>query len=507
MTVQYDRVKNDGVVEVLKRGDYKERSSSTDTKTSEPIVNRLSKLKTSPQPWYKTRKVTANLKATLPDISPREVRRFYMPYHKAILLELNEQDYQEAYRRMKEILELDIKIGEKSSSSLMWKKPYLKNRKDFIDRLKDGLMAFENGRREGNSIVEATSLLDIALFFQSKTWEWWWIVERLYQDALVIAEAIENDDRRTVTLIRYLYGRFLFNELQKPKEALNYLNEAREASKKKTWNASKILKEKQSSIFRECNILQYKALLILARKERPENPDYALKACTEALERATDADDTEYVNEALYELGKSYIARNDVKRALHSFSKLLALAKRIPDAAGVCNAHMELAFAYKQLNDNVHTEKHLRMFRENTKQFGLFEKLADAHYYTGEHYLTQGSLTISTSHLESALHIYNKLGLSREADRARSIAGISKGQERIEKFFELISRCGEHDKDAISKICLWKGRREPFWTDEIHGKQRNIVVHKYTVIYKIVSFFFFTRKLFHTLFLYKHREY
>lgn len=52
----------------------------------------------------------------------------------------------------------------------------------------------------------------MALFFQTKTWEWWWVTEQLYQAALSAAEWIINDDNETITLIRYLYGRFLFYE-------------------------------------------------------------------------------------------------------------------------------------------------------------------------------------------------------------------------------------------------------------------------------------------------------
>lgn len=79
------------------------------------------------------------------------------------------------------------------------------------------------------------------------------------------------------------------------------------------------------------------------------------------------------------------------------------------------------------LSDSDYTEKHLRMCRENAENFGLLEKLADAHYYTGEHYLSQGKLHFSTKHLENALNLYSRLDLTREADQARCIAGISKG--------------------------------------------------------------------------------
>lgn len=43
----------------------------------------------------------------------------------------------------------------------------------------------------------------------------------------------------------------------------------------------------------------------------------------------------------------------------------------------------------QQLNDDNYTEKHLQKWRESAEDFGLIEKLADAHYYTGEHFLNQ----------------------------------------------------------------------------------------------------------------------
>ena len=80
--------------------------------------------------------------------------------------------------------------------------------------------------------------------------------------------------------------------MQNPTEALDYLNKAREDSENKAWNASMKLGIKQDCIFKECNILLYKALLIFVRKERPQNPDVALKVCNEAIARATDSKST-----------------------------------------------------------------------------------------------------------------------------------------------------------------------------------------------------------------------
>lgn len=49
---------------------------------------------------------------------------------------------------MKEILDLDEKIVEKTLL-ISWKKPYLKDQKDFILFLKDGLIQTEKCRRKG----------------------------------------------------------------------------------------------------------------------------------------------------------------------------------------------------------------------------------------------------------------------------------------------------------------------------------------------------------------------
>ncbi|PBC32059.1 hypothetical protein APICC_08306 [Apis cerana cerana] len=456
---EYDEEKKYDITEFLKK-DYKEWSNTSESYITNP------RLKTLPQAHGKEiYKIMDDLKAALPNISPRELRRFYTPFHEAILCELEEEGYHIAYNYMKEILDLDEKIVEKTVL-ISWKKPYLKDQKEFILFLKDGLIQTEKCRREDDYIGRAISLLDMALFFQTKTWEWWWVTEQLYQAALSAAEWIVDDDNETITLIRYLYGRFLFYELEKPKEAITYLEKARKDSKDKYWNASYKLQIKQYSIFVECNILLYKGLLILVRKIRPENPERALSFCIKAEERALDAQNTEYMNEVLYELGKCYAAVNDMKNALHNFSKLLALARRISDAEGVCNAHMQLAFTYKQLNDDNYTEKHLQKWRESAEDFGLIEKLADAHYYTGEHFLNQRKLHLSTGHLETAFSLYSRLGLFHEADRARCIAGISKGQEKIEKYIDLLLRCGEYDQNATLDLCQWKSHRKPFWIEE-----------------------------------------
>lgn len=76
--------------------------------------------------------------------------------------------------------------------------------------------------------------------------------------------------------------------MQNTTESLYHLRIAREAAEGKHWNASKITGRKEETIFRECNVLLYKALLMHAQQIDPNQPDIIVKIYTEALARATD---------------------------------------------------------------------------------------------------------------------------------------------------------------------------------------------------------------------------
>ena len=48
----------------------------------------------------------------------------------------------------------------------------------------------------------------------------------------------------------------------------------------------------------------------------------------------------------------------------------------------------------KEIKDQANTMKHFRLFKESAAEFQLQNKLAEAHYYTGEHLL---NLVISSN--------------------------------------------------------------------------------------------------------------
>lgn len=53
----------------------------------------------------------------------------------------------------------------------------------------------------------------------------------------------------------------------------------------------------------------------------------------------------------------------------------------------------------QELNDEINAEKHLHLFRKNAAEFELMKKLAQAHYCTGEHFLSKVRIHCRTNYI------------------------------------------------------------------------------------------------------------
>lgn len=81
MAAKFEREEKHDVVEFLKEKNCAEWSNGSASKLAEYIVNPPTKLKTLPQAQgAEINKVIDDIKAALPYISPKEVRRFLLLY-------------------------------------------------------------------------------------------------------------------------------------------------------------------------------------------------------------------------------------------------------------------------------------------------------------------------------------------------------------------------------------------------------------------------------------------
>ena len=89
MAGKFEREDRHDVVEFLKEKNCTEWSNSSASKLTEYTVNPLTKLKTLPQAQgTEINKVIDDIKAALPYISPKEVRRFLLSYIRNVEIEI-----------------------------------------------------------------------------------------------------------------------------------------------------------------------------------------------------------------------------------------------------------------------------------------------------------------------------------------------------------------------------------------------------------------------------------
>ncbi|KAK0158499.1 hypothetical protein PV328_009496 [Microctonus aethiopoides] len=399
--------------------------------------------------------VKKNLKEQLPVLTSTGIRRHRLPYHECVLLELKEMGMTEVADYIDQL----FKINETVNNEQL-----LKLQRNFIDILKNNLIKAEMARRKNNYLEETTTLYDTAMFFRSFSHNWLWVVDELLKKALMAAEKVENDDGLTINTVKFIHGKFIFHYMKDPARALNYLNEVSNASKDKIWNTSKFLKQDQVNLHKECNILLYEIHHLIARKFRSINPKMVVKSSLEALKCANKSENNKYIVEALYELGESQMASDDMTGALKTFAKFLAKVKRIPDHKGICDAYKQLAIAHQNLKHDDGTREHLRLFRECASEYNLSNKLGEAHYLTGKYLLELDLPSEATVNLKIAFDMFKSLKMMKETDESRFLLGISKGEEVFEEYMKLILNCGNNDRDATLKLLQWKNSRVPFWT-------------------------------------------
>lgn len=81
------------------------------------------------------------------DLSPS---RFRLPPHEAIVDELEENNYKESVHYLRELFEFDEETRKEAGpGTLTWKKPRLKDNRDAMLRLKEGLITVERAKNAG----------------------------------------------------------------------------------------------------------------------------------------------------------------------------------------------------------------------------------------------------------------------------------------------------------------------------------------------------------------------
>ncbi|KAJ8675937.1 hypothetical protein QAD02_011723 [Eretmocerus hayati] len=408
-------------------------------------------------------KVKEKIKAKLPVLTPNDIRRYRIPYSDAIVAELQEADLHEVAERLKFLFDLDEEARQIAGpNTLIWNRPKLRNNHELIDILKELFIRIHRDEMEEKSEF----LARMALSIEASGWDWWWIADTLYRNALWLAKELEPTDLSLISLLRFVYARFLIDKMEDAESALEYARLAQRDSRDRPWSVAKLLREEghTGSLYRHSCKLLNRILVSLGRSSRDssDSVDLSVGACKLAVKNACEAGDHELLAESQFELGKSELAAGNVEEAIGHFTTNLMILRQIGDIEGICNAHSNFVRIYKDLGNDDKVLEHLGEFKEIASTYQLNKKLGEVYYLTGEYYLARDNPKEATPNLERAFLLYNQVGAAEDANKARCLTGISKGQEMMDSYQNLITQSVKGDSTATLKICLWRDRGEPF---------------------------------------------
>ncbi|KAJ9597245.1 hypothetical protein L9F63_011919 [Diploptera punctata] len=327
----------------------------------------------------------------------------------------------------------------------------------YLDKLRLGLTEAEVARQFGEIADECWILLELALFFMRRNDHLSWIAESLFVRCLQVSRNHHSDGGRYHATLKYLYGRFLLEQLQRPADACSQLQQARTASIGKVWRAETQLGQHQETIFVESCSLLVKALLLLAEEITEDEPKRAIRLCNQAKRRASEARSESLESEALLQLGMSQMANGDYNSAIRSFNLFIKRKER-EKSVEVCNAYLNLAVCYKMTGNTEATLSNLTYLRDTAESEQLIQQIGAADRFLGEFYLTMGFNDRAISHLSSSFSLYHKNGFIQELEEIRALGAVASGQGI---FHTLVDNILENSDSSLNSLYRWKNLHTP----------------------------------------------
>ncbi|KAL3266757.1 hypothetical protein HHI36_010916 [Cryptolaemus montrouzieri] len=296
---------------------------------------------------------------------------------------------------------------------------------------------------------------------------WWWIGHQLLFMVLKSSEQYQGDRGRRKAQIRYVFGRFLFENVKEPHMALDHLKIARSVSDGMSWNINQLFENENKTIFTDSCILIYKVRIIQAKAIMQKDPENSMKYCDKAKKRAMEGCFYEGVIESNLIKGSCQMMLFDTENAIKSYVKGLEILEKNPDVVLKCETLRNLAMAYLKhgcLQSARHTLHELKELAQSNNKL-LY--VAQAHKYLGEFYLKEGTARNATPLLMTAVKLFDKAGVPAETAKTRNLAAISVGIELMPLFCNIIKngdpKFSEKYGEILRRLVRWKDARESFW--------------------------------------------
>ncbi|XP_076250979.1 tetratricopeptide repeat protein 29-like [Rhynchophorus ferrugineus] len=429
-----------------------------------------------------TKREIEKMRAELPKYNLNDIRQFKLPYHEALLLQLEESGYANTEEYIKYMFDfqeqLRISAGPHSN---MWNRPILKHSDVELRKLSEALIKAEDYHNKRNYNAETEVLLITAIDFCFNTKDWFWLGEQVLMKGLKNAMAYQSTGKHE-SLARYIYAKLLIEKVMDYENAEMHLNISRKLSAGKSWNIKQFFPDLADSttLFMNANYLLHLCYMRQARHWAKIDLKYAIEFAVLAKKRANEACYHDGETEALLLKGQCEVNTSDLKGAINTFNKAYYIQSKIKSEVGMCQARVELSKAYLMYGNTNLALQHLLHLKEMAELHNLTFYLAQAYRYLGEFYLNNGEPGKATPLLSDALDIFYKTGAIAQADQVRKLEALSSGLELMPQYIELIRQTGrECDKwfENLIKLVRWKDLREPFYEKKESGLLPEIFSH------------------------------
>ncbi|XP_065173459.1 uncharacterized protein [Atheta coriaria] len=409
------------------------------------------------------------MRANLPKLSKTEIRRFRLPFHEALLAELEEDGYFHTAKFLSQLMEYqEAYRADHSYDVIIQARPVLKESNDQLTYLYDNLKKAETAHIQEDIELEIEELLKIAYKNAFGPVDWWWLGEQVFAQCLNITTNYRADDRFRHTMTYYLYGKYLIEQPRIIPLGMQFLNIAREYSKDKLWSAGKITGHIEKYIFIEVSTVLYHTLMDQAKAVLSRDPAWALELTLEARERGIDACLPRA--DVFHLLGQCEMANQQADKAVSNFMKAFLLYKTNHQMEECCEAMIGLAQAYYVMGDFYQNKEQMEKLLKFAQKQGLKSYIGQAHLYIGQYFLNEGSPEAASPYLTNALNIFHEINDVARREFVKNLGAVSKGQLTFQSYVKLILRC-EDKSDSLkrnrnlARLLKWKDSREPFWDD------------------------------------------
>ncbi|KAK9704566.1 hypothetical protein QE152_g27798 [Popillia japonica] len=409
------------------------------------------------------------MRKDLPVLTKEEVRRYRLPLHQALFLELEEQNLLSSLAFLHQMIDYQKYMRRTHGpNSKLWAKPRLVRSPAILKLLVEGLKAAEYAHLSRDIALECDHFLNLGVYFCFGDSDWWWLGEQVFNHCINISRNYHGDGQRRFATAEYLLGKYLFENKREIEPAIEVLRKARMLSNGFPWTASKYLHFTQKTVFVESCLVLHKALLAQAKILEKYDMETAIILCAKARRRSYDACDHEGEAIALMQQGDCEMCFEQTSNAAESYYKVLLMHIKANRIKETCEARVRLIQAYLKLGNWKESYHHLQQLLQCAERNNMPYYIGQSYRYMGEYYLNHGNPDQATPLLIKALNAFHEIGDISNREQTKNFAAVSAGQELMPKYINFILKCGEDTDEGLNymeKLIRWKDTRDVAWSE------------------------------------------